>query len=43
MLVAQAVASVRTVCDIAGVDVDLDAIDLFEVMAEAAGFSIPTA
>ena len=38
MLVAQAVASVRTVCDIAGVEVDLDAIDLFAVMADAAGF-----
>ena len=38
MLVAQAVASVRTVCDIAGVDVDLDAVDMFAVMADAAGF-----
>ncbi len=38
MLVAQAVASVRIVCDIADVEVDLDAVDLFAVMADAAGF-----
>ena len=43
MLVAQAEATVRTVVDIAGADVDLEAIDLFAVMAEAAGFRVPSA
>lgn len=40
MLVAQAVASVQAVVDIAGVDVDLESIDLFSFMAEAAGFEV---
>lgn len=39
MLVAQAAVCVQIVTDIAGVDVDLDSIDLFSLMAEAAGFT----
>ena len=39
MLVAQAVATVLTVCDLAGVDVPLDEDELFDLMAQAAGFS----
>lgn len=39
MLVAQAVASVQTVVDIARADVDLTSIDLFAIMAEAADFT----
>lgn len=41
MLVAQAVATVRTVTDLAGVDVDPTELDLFSLMSEAAGFDIP--
>ena len=40
MLVAQAVASVQTVCDLVGADVDLEAFDLFDIMAEAADFNL---
>ncbi|MEF9875433.1 shikimate dehydrogenase family protein [Gordonibacter sp.] len=40
MLVAQAVSSVQAVIDIAGADVDLEGIDLFSLMAEAAGFEV---
>lgn len=39
MLVAQAVASVQTVVDITRADVDLTSVDLFAIMAEAAGFT----
>ncbi len=40
MLVAQAVATVRAVCDLADVDVSLSDDDLFEVMADAAHFDL---
>lgn len=39
MLVAQAVASVLIVCDLAGVEVTLSDDKLFDLMASAAGFS----
>lgn len=42
MLVAQAVASVHIVCDLAEVEVSLTDDELFDVMAEAAGFNIPS-
>lgn len=43
MLVAQAVATVHIVCDLAGVEVSLTDDELFDVMAKAAGFNIPSA
>lgn len=39
MLVGQAVATVRIVCDLAGVECSLSDDELFELMAEAAGFA----
>lgn len=43
MLVAQAVASVEAVVDIAGAQVDLQALNMFEVMAKAAKFELTQA
>ena len=40
MLVAQAVATVHAVCDLAEVDVALSDDELFALMAEAAGFDL---
>lgn len=40
MLVAQAVATMRTVCDLAEVDANLSDDELFALMAEAAGFDL---
>ena len=42
MLVAQAVATVFIVCDLAGIDVTLSESELFDLMVEAAGFDVPT-
>lgn len=41
MLVAQAVATVRTLMDIEGMMVHMTTDELFDVMSDAAGFSIP--
>ena len=38
MLVAQAVATVLTVCDLADVEVKLEEAELFDIMAQAAEF-----
>ena len=40
MLVAQAVATVGIVCDVTGWDVGLGEDELFDLMADAAGFDI---
>ena len=40
MLVAQAVATVQAVCDVSGIDCELSFDELFEIMANAAGFNI---
>lgn len=40
MLVAQAVSTVRTVCDLAEIEVSLSDDELFSLMAEAAGFDL---
>lgn len=40
MLVGQAVVTAQTVCDVAGVPLDMSADELFSFMADAAGFSL---
>lgn len=40
MLVAQAVATVQAVCDVSGIDCELSFDELFEIMANAAGFNV---
>ena len=40
MLVAQAVATVQAVCDVSGIDCELSFDELFETMANAAGFNV---